>query len=154
MTIVVHPSDASLEIDTDPQRLDVASIHGFLSTSYWSPGVPRAVVERAIAGSLVWGVYDGGAQVGFGRVVTDRATFAWLCDVFVLESYRGRGLARWLVQTIRDHDGLQGLRRFLLATRDAHPLYAQVGFTPLKTPPERWMEILDRDVYARSSEKP
>ena len=150
MTITVHPHAHTLQIDPDPKRLDVAMIHAFLSTSYWSPSIPRAVVERAIAGSRAWGVYDDGAQVAFARVVSDGATFAWLCDVFVLESHRGRGVARWLVATILESPDLQGLRRFLLATRDAHPLYASVGFGPLRTPPERWMEILDRDVYARA----
>ena len=126
-------------VSSDPGRLDLDVIHGFLVGAYWSTGVPRAVVERAVAHSLCFGVYAGAAQVGFARVITDRATFAYLADVFILEPYRGQGLARWLMECIEAHPDLQGLRRWLLATRDAHGLYAGVGFTPLAAP-ERWME--------------
>ena len=127
------------EVDTDPRRLDLAMIHGFLSTSYWARGIPRDVVERSIGGSLCFGVYDGPAQVGFARVISDRATFAYIADVFVVESHRGRGLAKWLMACIKGHPDLQGLRRWSLATRDAHGLYAQFGFTPLAKP-ENQME--------------
>jgi GNAT superfamily N-acetyltransferase len=118
------------EISTDDGRLDVGYVHTFLTGSYWSPGVTRGVVERAIAGSLCFGLYaPGGGQAGFARVVTDRATFGYLADVFVGEEHRGRGLGVWLVQTVLGHPDLQGLRRWMLATADAHELYARFGFT-------------------------
>ena len=117
------------EISTDPARLDVDAVHGFLRTAYWSPGIPRAVVQRAIAHSLCFGLYDAaGRQAGFARVVSDRATYAYLADVFVLPEHRGRGLGVWLVQTILEHPELQGLRRWALATADAHDLYRRFGF--------------------------
>lgn len=127
------------EISTDPARVDLAKVHAFLSTeAYWSPGVPIEVVRRAIEGSIVFGIYRGAEQVGFGRVVSDRATFAWLCDVFVVEEHRGKGLGKWLMECVSAHSELQGLRRFMLGTRDAHGLYAQFGFEPL-TDPSRFM---------------
>ena len=123
------------EVSTDPGRLDLGVVHGFLHDAYWSRGVPRAVVERAIAGSLPFGLYaPEGAQAGFARVVSDRATFAWLADVFVLPGHRGRGLGAWLVERVVAHPELQGLRRWALATADAHPLYARFGFTALPDP--------------------
>jgi GNAT superfamily N-acetyltransferase len=137
-------------ISTDRTRFDVAAIHAFLARSYWSPGIPLPTVERAIAHSLAFGVFDGVEQVGFARVVTDRATFAYLADVYILEEHRGRGLGRRLVETILAHEDLQGLRRFLLATRDAHALYAEFGFKPLAAP-DRMMEIHDPHVYAPAS---
>ena len=136
-------------ISTDASRFDVDAIHAYLARSYWSPGIPRATVERAIANSLAFGVFDGPEQIGFARVVTDRATFAYLADVYILEPHRGRGLGKRLVETILAHEDLQGLRRFLLATRDAHGLYAGFGFKPLAAP-DRMMEILDPQVYERS----
>lgn len=136
-------------ISTDRSRLDVEAVHRFLSTeSYWSPGIPLEVVRRAIEHSLAFGVYRGGEQVGFARVVTDYTTFAYLADVFILASQRGQGLSKWLMEAIQSHPDLQGLRRWMLATRDAHGLYAQHGFTPLKVP-ERFMERHDPDVYLR-----
>jgi GNAT superfamily N-acetyltransferase len=122
------------EISTDPQRLDVDRIHRFLSTeAYWSPGVAREVVERSIAGSLPFGVYtDGGEQVGFARVVTDYATFAWIADVFVVQEHRGRGLGKRLVEAILSHGDLKGLRRWMLGTADAHELYRRYGFDELR----------------------
>jgi GNAT superfamily N-acetyltransferase len=135
-------------ISTDRTRFDVAAIHAFLVRSYWSPGIPLATVERAIAHSLAFGVFDGVEQVGFARVVTDRATFAYLADVYILEGHRGQGLARRLVETILAHEDLQGLRRFLLATRDAHPLYAAFGFKPLAAP-DRMMEIHNPRAYEK-----
>jgi GNAT superfamily N-acetyltransferase len=135
------------EISTAPQRLDLDVVHGFLTASYWATGIPRATVERSLAGSLNFGLYRDGAQIGFARFVTDGATFAYLADVFVLPAHRGQGLAKWLVGTALTHPALTGLRRVLLATRDAHALYAQFGFTPLARP-ERFMEILDLDVYS------
>ena len=128
------------DISTDPGRLQLAAIHAYLTRSYWSPGIPRELVARAIANSLCFGVYQGDAQVGFARVVTDKASFAYLADVYVLEEHRGRGLSKRLVEQVLAHPELQGMRRFLLATRDAHGLYAQFGFkAPVK--PENFMEI-------------
>lgn len=134
-------------VDSDPARLDMAAIHQFLATSYWARDIPRQVVERAVRNSLCFGVYDGGLQVGFARVVTDQATFAYLCDVFVLESHRGRGIARTLVAAIASDTRLQGLRRWVLVTRDAHGLYERFGFKPLAAP-DRFMELHFPDVYA------
>jgi GNAT superfamily N-acetyltransferase len=128
-------------ISTDPARLDLDSIYGYLSGSYWAAGRPREVVARSLRASLCFGLYHGASQVGLARVVTDCATFAWLCDVFVLEEHRGRGLGVWLIDVVVGHPELQGLRRIMLATRDAHGLYARHGFTPI-TAPERWMERL------------
>lgn len=134
------------EISDDPTRINIDVIHGYLTQSYWSPGVPRAIVERAILGSLCFGVYAGAEQVGFARVVTDKATFAYLADVFILESHRGQGLSKKLMASICAHPELQGLRRFLLVTKDAHRLYAQFGFGALTKAPG-YMEILRPDVY-------
>jgi GNAT superfamily N-acetyltransferase len=133
-------------ITTDRLRLDLAAIHAFLARSYWAAGVPLAVVERAVRNSLPFGLFHGEEQVGFARVVTDSATFAYLSDVYVLEAHRGKGLSKWLLEVIQGHEDLQGLRRFLLATRDAHGLYRQFGFTELANP-SRMMEILDTKVY-------
>jgi GNAT superfamily N-acetyltransferase len=133
-------------ISTDPSRLDARAIHAYLDRSYWAADIPIDVVERAIRGSLCFGLYDGDQQIGFARTVTDRATFAYLADVYVLESYRGRGLATWMMRVIMAHPDLQGLRRFSLATKDAHGLYAQFGFAPLAHP-DRHMEIARPDVY-------
>jgi GNAT superfamily N-acetyltransferase len=135
-------------ISTDAARLDLKLIHEFLTTSYWAAGVPADVVKRAIEHSLAFGVYHQNRQVGFARVITDYATFAYLADVFVIEEHRGRGLAKWLVEVIVAHPDLRGLRRWMLATRDAHALYGKVGFTAMKAP-ERWMERHDPDVYTR-----
>jgi GNAT superfamily N-acetyltransferase len=135
------------EISTDPTRLDLEAVQAYLARSYWSPGIPREVVERAAANSLCFGLYhDKEGQVGFARVVTDRATFAYLADVYVLEAHRGKGLSKWLMTTIVEHTELQGLRRFMLATKDAHGLYAQFGFAPLANP-ARMMEVLRPEVY-------
>lgn len=159
-------------ISTDQSLLDLDAIHGFLSTCYWSPGIARARLERGLRHSLCFGVYNTSlprpsqgrgpgsfldsvgltdappAQVGFARVVTDAATYAYLCDVFILESHRGRGLSKWLMATILAHPDLQGLRRFCLMTKDAHGLYTQFGLGP--TPdPSRYMEKVDRESYKR-----
>jgi len=134
-------------ITTDRSRLDVAAIHAFLTRSYWSPGVPLAVVERAIANSLSFGILRGEEQVGFARVITDKATFAYLADVYVLEPHRGKGLSKRLIEAIQAHEDLQGLRRFMLVTKDAHGLYAQFGFKELAHP-SRMMEKVHPDVYA------
>lgn len=133
------------EVSTDRSRLDRALIHGFLSRELWdTEGIPRDVVERSIEHSLCFGVYEGERQVGFARVVTDRATFAFVCDDFVVRSHRGRGLATWLMQCILEHPDLRGLRRILLVTRDPR-LYGKVGFTEPRAP-DTYMEILDPDV--------
>lgn len=136
-------------ISTDRERLDLTTIHGFLTTSYWAPGIPRALVERALANSLCFGLYHGPEQVGFARVVTDQATFGYLADVFVLPEHRGQGLSKWLLEVVFGHPDLQGLRRFMLATRDAHGLYRQFGFTGLGHP-ERLMEIVRPEIYRTS----
>lgn len=143
--------EAGFEISTDPARLDVDLIHGWLSGhSHWAKGIPRPVVERALENALNFAAFDGqGRQVGFARIVTDRATFAWLADVFVIDTHRGKGISRLLMQAIVDHPDLQGLRRWLLATRDAHGLYEKFGFTA--PPPGRLMERLDPDIYTRKS---
>ena len=136
------------EISTDQARLDVAAIHAYLTRSYWSPGIPIETVERALRGSLCFGVYESasGAQVGLARVVTDYATFAYLCDVYVLEEHRGRGLGKFMMQTVMAHPALTGARRAMLGTRDAHGLYAQYGF---HAPPDDGvlMQILRPDMY-------
>lgn len=133
-------------ITTDSARFDVHAIHAFLTTSYWSPGVPLAIVERSIANSLCFGILKQGQQVGFARVITDKATFAYLADVYVLDGHRRQGLSKRLMTTILAHPDLQGLRRFLLATRDAHGLYRQFGFVELANP-ERMMTIHHPDIY-------
>jgi GNAT superfamily N-acetyltransferase len=137
-------------VSDDRWRVDREVVHAFLSECYWARGIPRHLVERSIRHSLCFGIYHGDAQVGFGRVVTDRATFAYLADVFVLEAHRGRGLAKFLMECVVGHPELQGLRRFLLGTRDAHGLYARYGFAP-PCKPEIWMEKHDADVYQRGS---
>src|SRR5450432_1985315 len=129
-------------ISTDKSKIDIDYVHGFLRQSYWSPGVPIQVVKKAMEGSLCFGIYDNdlqalpssrqalpaGRQVGYARMITDKATFGWLADVFIDEGYRGRGLGKWLVEMILAHPDLQGLRRILLATKDAHKVYEQCGF--------------------------
>ena len=138
------------EISTDQDRLDVDLVFRFLSEeSYWSPGIPRAVVERSINNSMCFGVYHGEVQVGFARIVTDKATFALVADVFIMEAHRGKGLSKWLLHEVVEHPDLQGLRRLLLLTSDAHSLYAQFGFTEIGNP-GRFMEVLYPDVYGRT----
>ena len=141
---------SEVEFSTDRARLDVDLIHAFLrDDSYWVPGITRERVERAIANSLCFGAYDaGGAQIAFARVVTDGVGFAWLADVFVVEARRGSGLGQRLIEHVLAHPDLQGLRRFMLATRDAHGLYARYGFTPLANP-ARYMERYDPDASSR-----
>lgn len=136
-------------LSADRAAVDVAAVHAYLSQSYWARGIPLATVARSIENSLCFSLHDGsGNQVGFARVVTDYATFAYLCDVYVLPGHGGRGLGKWLMQTVMDWPGLHGLRRFLLATRDAHGLYAQYGFAPLSAP-ALLMEVLQSDIYTR-----
>lgn len=138
-------------VSADPAAIALDAVHAYLTRSYWSPGIPRDVVRRAIAGSVCCGLFharDG--QVGFARAVTDRATFGYLADVYVLEAHRGLGLGAWLVETLLARPELQGLRRMMLATRDAHPLYARFGFTPLAAP-DRIMERVRRDPYGAAA---
>jgi GNAT superfamily N-acetyltransferase len=130
-------------ISTDNTRLDIQTIHDFIANhSYWGQGRAVEVVQRALDHSLNFGLYHGEQQVGFARVVTDYATFAWVADVFVLLEHRGRGLSKWLMEIILAHPQLQGFRRWVLATKDAHSLYERFGFIPLHRP-ERWMERPD-----------
>ncbi|HKE30324.1 MAG TPA: GNAT family N-acetyltransferase [Candidatus Angelobacter sp.] len=134
------------EITTDPSRIDLSLVHHFLTNCYWAKGIPAKTVRRSLQHSLCFGIYQGAQQAGFARVITDRATFAYIGDVFVIESQRGKGLSKWLMQCIKSHPDLQGLRRWSLITRDAHGLYEQFGFTPLKKP-QNWMEMHDPAVY-------
>jgi GNAT superfamily N-acetyltransferase len=130
-------------ISTDKSRLDLNVIHDFLSnSSYWAVGRKLETIQRSIENSLAFGLYENERQVGFARVVTDYATFAWLADVFVVEDARGRGLGTWLIEVILEHPELQGFRRWTLATKDAHEIYRKFGFKELKRP-ERWMERRD-----------
>lgn len=134
-------------ISTDKSKLDLDVIHNFLSSnSYWAENIPLSVVQKCIENSFCFGVYEGEKQVGFARVITDYSTFAYFSDVFILEEYRGLGLGMWLIETIMSHPELQGLRRWMLATKDAHWLYRQFGFEELKTP-EWFMEIYISGVY-------
>jgi GNAT superfamily N-acetyltransferase len=134
-------------VSTDAERLDLGVVHAFLREAYWARGISREVVERSVRGSLCFGLFEWERQVGFARVITDGATFAYLADVFVLPGRRGRGLAQWLMECVLAHPGLQGLRRFLLFTRDAHGLYARYGFAALDRP-EFAMSIYRPDAYA------
>jgi GNAT superfamily N-acetyltransferase len=139
---------APYRITDDPNAVDLDVVHRFLTASYWSPGVPKQVVARGVAHSLPFSILLGERQVGFARAVTDRATFAYLADVFVVEDQRGQGLGAWLVETVLAHPELQGLRRWLLATRDAHALYLKFGFTAISDF-SRLMTRHDPDVYLR-----
>jgi GNAT superfamily N-acetyltransferase len=138
-----------LEISTDPARLDLALIHRFLSEqSTWALGIPLAKLQRAVQGSLCFGAYLSGAQVGFARVITDGTTFAYLCDVFVLPEHQGQGYSKRLMEAVMAHPELQELRRFVLVTSTAPQLYAQYGFTPVAKP-QSYMERLDPEIYTR-----
>ena len=147
---VVEYRKGDFLVSTDRSRLDVQAIYEFLTHCYWAKGIAVATVARSIANSLCFGLYDGERQVGFARVISDFATFAYIGDVFVLEAYRGRGLGKWMMECIVKHPSLTGLRRWVLVTRDAHGLYAQSGFTPLRTP-DSWMEIHDPSIYEARS---
>lgn len=140
-------SGAVTDFDDDKARLDVAAIHGWLAGSYWSPGIERALVERAIAGSHCLGAYRDGRQVGFARAITDHATFAWIADVWVEESVRGQGLGQRMVGWFIDHPQFAGIRRVGLVTADAHGVYAKLGFTPLLRA-DRYMERLSAEATA------
>ena len=135
-------------ITTDKQKIDIAYVHQFLAQSYWAKNIPLSVVQQSVKGSLCFAVLYNKKTIGFARVITDEATFAYLADVFIDEPYRGIGLSKWLVQTILAYPSLQHLRRFMLATRDAHGLYSQFGFEPISHP-ERWMQIHRPDAYKK-----
>ena len=135
-------------ISTEKEKLDIDLIHSFLNRTYWAEGISKEVIRRSIEGSLCFGVFGNDKQIGFARMITDKATFAYLADVFIIEEFRGRGLSKWLMEIIMSHPDLQGLRRMILVTKDAHGLYKQFGFTPLINV-DRWMNILDPDVYKR-----
>ena len=137
-------------ISTEKEKLDIDLIHSFLNRTYWAEGISKETIRRSIEGSLCFGVFENDKQVGFARMITDKATFAYLADVFILPGERGKGLSKWLITTIMDYPQLQGLRRFTLATRDAHGLYAQFGFTRFDNP-ERWMQKHDPDVYKKNA---
>jgi GNAT superfamily N-acetyltransferase len=136
----------NIVVTTDRSRLDLDMIHGFLTTSYWARGISREIVARSMESSLCFGAFDEGRQVGFARVISDRATFAYICDVFALESHRGNGIGRSLMAAIMSHPELEGLRRWTLFTRDAHGLYRRFGFGA-PGHPERLMEVVDSDPY-------
>ena len=133
-------------VSTDPSRLDVKAMHAYLSRSYWAEGIPEEIVAKSIQGSLCFGLFEAERQIGLARVITDKATYAYLCDVYVLEDYQRSGLGQWLMEAVFSHPELQNLRRFNLVTRDAHGLYAKFGFEPLKDP-SRHMEIRRPDIY-------
>ena len=134
-----------IELSDDPTRLDFGRIHGWLASSYWSPGISRELVERAAAGSHCLGAYDNGVQVGYARLISDRATFAWLADVWIDEPARGSGLGQRMVRWFAEHPDYAGIRRMALVTKDAHGVYEKVGFRPLANP-ERYMERLSADL--------
>lgn len=140
-------------VSTDPSRMDLDVIHGYLRRAYWCEGIPHETVERSMQHSLCFALFERERQIGFARVVTDYATFAYVCDVFVLESHRGKGLATWLMQCVMSHPDLQGLRRWCLTTRDAHTLYERVGFERTKIP-ERYMDRVRPDIYKSHTPAP
>ena len=135
-------------ITTEKPKLDIPFIQQFLTNSYWAAGISEEIVQRCVDGSICFGVFHEDQQIGFARVVTDKASFGYLADVFIDEAWRGKGLSKWLMEIIMQHPDLQGFRRFLLATRDAHGLYKQFGFTDLNNP-ERWMQIHNPTVYKK-----
>jgi N-acetylglutamate synthase-like GNAT family acetyltransferase len=151
MTSMVVMEMGRFLISTDRSKLDIDVIHGFLARSYWAEGIPRQTVMRSIDNSLCFGVYDNARQIGFARVISDFATYAYVADVFILEPYRERGLGKELMASIMAHPDLQGLRRWSLGTRDAQGLYAQFGFKPVvNTRARTVMEIVDPEIYSRS----
>ncbi len=144
--IILEEHRGNFTVTSDLSRMDLNVVHGYLSRAYWCEGLPRETLEQAMRSSICFGVFEGEKQVGFARVVSDRTTFAYVCDVFVLESHQGKGLGTWLMQCVVRHPELQGLRRWHLTTRDAHSLYRKVGFT-LLSKPERHMEVFTPDIY-------
>jgi GNAT superfamily N-acetyltransferase len=148
----VEASRGAYRVSTDPALLDPAAVHAFLSTSYWATDIPLELVRRSLEGSLCFGLYEVTRQVGFARVITDYATFAYLGDVYVLPEHRGHGLGVWLMECVMAHPALQGLRRFMLVTADAHELYRRFGFTEPPAP-ERLMEIVRPNLYSLASRR-
>ena len=144
--ITMNLKKGRFSIITDSSKKDLKVIQESLSRSYWSENIPIETVQRAIEGSLCFGVFEDDTQIGFARLITDRATFAYLADVFVLEEYRGHGLCKWMMEAIMTYAELHGMRRVMLATRDAHGLYAKFGFTPLNDA-HRWMHIHNPNIY-------
>lgn len=136
-------------IDTDPAKLDLDTAHRFIAGSYWAKDIPMATFRRSVQGAICFGVYHGTELVGFARVISDQATIAYLGDVFIAEAHRGQGLSKWLMDCIMAHPGLQGLRRWILLTGDAHELYRKYGFTDLAAP-ERWMELAVPNIYQKN----
>jgi GNAT superfamily N-acetyltransferase len=142
MPQMIETHKDNFTISTDPSRLDMDAVAEMLKRAYWASGRPRENTERAFNNSLVFGVYESNKQIGLARIVTDYGVFAYLCDVFIHEEYRGHGLGKWLIETILSHPDLQGLRRWVLATHDAHGLYSQYGWKLIENP-DKWMEILN-----------
>jgi GNAT superfamily N-acetyltransferase len=138
-----------LLVSTDPQRLDLEAVHGWISRSYWAAGIPRETLARAIEHSICFGLYEGGRQLGVARVITDGSTFAYVCDVYVDDARQRGGLGTWLMECVHAHPALQGLRRWVLVTRDAHGLYRRVGYREVSHP-GGWMEIRRPDAYLRA----
>ncbi len=136
----------SILISTDKRKLNISFIHHFLSNSYWSPGIPKKMIQDAISHSLCFGVYHQSCQIGFARVITDFTSFGYLADVFISEEFRGKGYSKLLMKAVLKHPELQNFRRWMLATRDAHGLYKQFGFTPIPNP-ENFMQIHKPDIY-------
>ena len=134
-------------VSCDPSKVDRKAVAGFLASTYWAQGIPKSTVDKSIDGSLCFALLDSGRLIGFARVISDRATIAYLADVFVLPEFRGRGLGKWLVQCVLAHPELKGLRRWILITRDAHDLYRPAGFAPLAHP-DRYMELVNANVYS------
>jgi GNAT superfamily N-acetyltransferase len=139
-------AQGDFQVSDDHSRLDIDAIHAYLTASYWAEGISRELVAKSLAHSMAFGLYHHGRQIGLARVITDRATYAYLCDVYVLEAYRGQQLGVWLMECVMTHPDLQGLRRFMLATRDAHGLYEKLGFAA-PTRPQSLMEILKQGLY-------
>lgn len=139
----------SYRFTTDQSEMDLSVIHNYLTQSYWSPGIPKHTVAKAMQGSFCFALMSGDTQVAFGRFVTDQATFAYLADVFVLEAHRGQGLSKRMISEAMERPELQGLRRMMLVTSDAHGLYRQLGFSELSAP-EKMMEYLDADIYRKT----
>jgi GNAT superfamily N-acetyltransferase len=152
LVVYLDRKKGKYSISTNPKRLDLAAIHGFLSRSFWAEAIPKTLVAKSIRNSLCFGLFHEREQVGFARVVTDRATFAYLCDVYILESHRGKGLSKWLIEVVMAHPDLQGLRRFQLVTRDAQGLYKRFGFRAPKYP-ERHMEIFRHGMYLKKRQR-
>lgn len=151
MHSMVEETKSNFTISTDKSKLDVSAIHKYIGgESYWALGIPLDVLKRSIHNSMCFGIYDGAIQIGFARMITDCSTFAYLADVFVLEAYRRKGLSKWLMEFIMKHPELQGLRRYILATKDAHGLYLQYGFKPVSNP-ENIMEIRNADIYKKEN---